>query len=897
QEALAYILYLSGFPNVSLIEYGKTYEGRPLYYLVVTSEANSKNLTDIRRGIAALADPRLIEDEDEAARIIAETPAVAWLAYSIHGDELSSTDAALQVAYQILAGEDETTRKIRDEVVVCIDPLQNPDGRERWVKQVEQWNGVVPNEDTQSMQHRGVWPYGRGNHYLADINRDWLATVYPETRGKIKAILEWNPQFLTDSHEMGPLDTYLFSPPREPFNPYMVPQIHKWWDVFAKDQAAAFDRYGWSYYTREWNEEFYPGYGSSWGIYTGAVGMLYEQAGVDGSLVKRRDGTVMTFRETIHHQFTSSVANVTTVAMNRKELLEDFFAEKKQAVGGAVGAGIETTSTPAGGGFVFPPSENEGRLRRFVETLGRQNFEILVTKEAATLGRGVSAGGEAVRDVELPEGTVIVPLDQPLRALVEVTLDFDIRMPTKFLETERRELLKNNETRLYEVTAWSLPLAYNVECYRTEKLPGIKTAAAGEAGVASGTRAGGGLVGDSPNFGYVFSIIDDRSYSALAKLFAKNYKMWAAKKAFKVDGREFPPGSLLITRSGNPGINEAELEAIAVDAGVEIYRASTALAASGVDLGGEEFSLLQTPRIGIVGGSGTSTASFGGIWHLLDNRLTYPMSALDVAALRRMDLRKYNVIVLPSAWGGAEVYKSMLGEPEIEKLKAWVESGGTLIAIGAATAFLADSSVALSSVRPRRQVLSRLDDYERVLAQAKEALTAGVDSVAVWEGSPEGAAKKKTEKQDGTQSGAGKSGEASKDKTLLEEADKLARRFSPHGAILAVDLDDTHWLSFGARSPVPVMMYSDYAFLAGQKVQVAARFAGADKIRLSGLLWPEARNRLSETAYATSERRGNGQVVLFAGLPEFRGYFHGSERLLLNAIFLGPGFGTNQAFY
>jgi hypothetical protein len=273
------------------------------------------------------------------------------------------------------------------------------------------------------------------------------------------------------------------------------------------------------------------------------------------------------------------------------------------------------------------------------------------------------------------------------------------------------------------------------------------------------------------------------------------------------------------------------------------------------------------------------------------------MSALDVAALRRMDLRKYNVIVLPSAWGGAEVYRSMLGKPEIEKLKTWVESGGTLIAIGAATAFLADSSVALSSVRPRRQVLDRLEDYERVLAQAKEALTAEVDSVAVWEGPPEGAAKKKTEKQDGTQSGSGKSGDASKDKSLLEEADELARRFSPRGAILAVDLDDTHWLSFGARSPVPVMMYSDYAFLAGQKVQVAGRFAGADKIRLSGLLWPEARDRLSETAYATSERRGNGQVVLFAGQPEFRGYFHGSERLLLNAIFLGPGFGTNQAFY
>ena len=115
---------------------------------------------------------------------------------------------------------------------------------------------------------------------------------------------------------MGPYDTYLFSPPREPFNPFLPKETFKWWDQFAKDQAKVFDEKGWSYYTREWNEEMYPGYGSSWPMFLGAIGVLYEQAGVDGSRVKRPDGTVMTYRETVHHHFTSSMANLLTSAQN-----------------------------------------------------------------------------------------------------------------------------------------------------------------------------------------------------------------------------------------------------------------------------------------------------------------------------------------------------------------------------------------------------------------------------------------------------------------------------------------------------------------------------------------------------------------------------------------------------
>ena len=134
------------------------------------------------------------------------------------------------MAYQLAAGSDPTTKKILEELVVSIDPVENPDGRERYLQQLKQWRGAVVNSDASSLDHSGFWPYGRGNHYLFDLNRDWFATVHPETRGKVSAILEWKPQFLVDAHEMGAYDTYLFNPPRAPFNPFLPKAIYKWWD-------------------------------------------------------------------------------------------------------------------------------------------------------------------------------------------------------------------------------------------------------------------------------------------------------------------------------------------------------------------------------------------------------------------------------------------------------------------------------------------------------------------------------------------------------------------------------------------------------------------------------------------------------------------------------------------
>ncbi len=866
---IAYFEYLAeSFSNATLHDYGETYEGRRLVYLVVTSEDNAPRMAEIRTNLAKLSDPRKLENDGEAAKIIDEFPAVAWVLYGIHGDELSSCEAAMQLAYQLLAGTDPNTKAIVEGLIVCIDPCENPDGRTRWLQQLQQFGGVVPSHDIQSMAHRGQWPWGRMNHYLFDLNRDWFSTVHVESRGKVSAILEWMPHYVLDAHEMGPTDTYMFSPPREPFNPYMVDYIHKWWDRIASDHGRMFDRYGWSYYTREWNEEFFPGYGSSWGIYLGAIGMLFEQAGVDGSQVKRPDGTIMTFRETIHHQFLGSFANLLTCANGREELLSDYYNVKLKNV---------REGRSKAGAFIFPPGPNASRLARFAGKLRHQRVEVESAISSFKVDRAASSLGYDLKNKSFPQGTLIVRTGQPLKQLAEVMLTFDIRLPTSFLEIEKKEILKHGRSKLYETTAWSLPLAYNVEAYFTQSLPRVKTQPY-EAPVFEG-----GISDEGSQIGFVFDCSDDRSYHLLVNLLDQGYKVWSSRKPFENKGRLFPRGSYQIRLNANPELDLAELSKMAAEAGVTVYGIETSLGREHADLGGREFALLERPRIALVGGYPVSAYSFGACWHLLDSQFGLRTTLLDVAALSSMDLDKYNVLVLPDVWGNALSYKKLLGKVGISKLNEWVESGGTLIAVGNASAFLADSSVAISSVRTKRQILKKLARYQDAVAEAEAAESPHVDSLTVWEGiEPEGEEQPEMDEK--------KRLEYEK----LKAEDEKARKLRPRGAILYVNLDDEHWLTNGCGEGVPVMFNSGYAYMAAGDVQVAGRLAGKDYIRLSGLLWPEARERWGKTAYLTREAKGKGQVIMFATLPNFRGYFVGAERLLLNAMYLGPGFGTRR---
>ena len=716
-------------------------------------------LESIHTKIARLGDPRVVSSS-EVSEIARATPAIVWIGYGIHGDEISSVDAALEVAYELAAGQGEETRAILRDLVICLDPVQNPDGRERFLAQMQQWSGALPNSDLQSMHHTGLWPGGRGNHYLFDMNRDWFLLIHPESRARIGALIKWNPQVLIDSHEMGAYDTYLFSPATEPLNPNL-PQISiNWWSVFARDQAAAFDRFGWSYYTREWNDEWYPGYGSAWTMYTGVVGILYEQAGVDGSIIKRPDGRVMSYAQTVEHHVVSTLANLKTAAAHREELLRDFARTRDLLARPAPG-------TPEA--FIIVPGPNPGRTDRLVQLLIDQGIEVKIADEAITVDRARSWRETRATKKRFPAGTYVVPLRQPLGRLAKTILEFDPRMKTSFLEEEREELERRGDSKLYDVSAWSLPIMFNVEAYDTERLP--------SGDLRSVTRLApspGQVEGSTSVYGYLLDYTADASTRALVRLLEQGLKVRAAREPFSIEGHSYGRGTLLLRGEENPPTLKEALEGVASQTGVSARSISTALATTGPDLGGNDFVLLREPRIALLGGQEVSSTSFGSLWHLLDKQLGARVTLLNSSTGAWADLRKYSVLVLPN--GSPDGYERVFGKKGIAKLKDWVEQGGTLIGVAGAAAFLADTSTGFCQTRLRRQALGELGLFDRARTLEEQAQQVRLDSTALWNGT--------LPKEDGQTLTANDASE--KERKLTDERGQL---FMPRGALLRVLLE------------------------------------------------------------------------------------------------------------
>ena len=920
-EALA-----AASPRVRLERYARSHEGRDLLLLVISSEANLARLDAIRADRAMLADPRMT-GEARARSIVRNTPAVAYMAYAIHGDELSSADAAARVAYELAAGETDDVRKMLDNLVVLIDPMENPDGRERILSISGSYLGAVPNPDPDALSHSGFWPWGRGNHYLFDLNRDWFALVHPESRGRAAILREWRPQLVVDSHEMGYESTYLFNPPRDPFNPNLPRGIYGWWERFASDQARAFDRQGWSYYTREWAEELYPGYGSSLAMYQGAVGILYEQSGTDGQPIRKPSGRIEHYRDAVAHHFVSSMANLATAAENREALLQGYRESRIEAT-------RRGQQAPARA-FYFAPHPDRARAERLATRLAALGIEVDRLETPGRLADARTFWRDGGRPEMLPAGTFRVRLAQPDGLLARAVLEPHTPLPDSTLAMEREQLERDKGSRLYDVTAWSPLLASGLEAWWSPRLDDLRWTPVRAGDAPSAAR--GGLAGGDARYGWLFDGTADGALVLAARLASRGFSIRAGEKPFQAGGRSYPRGSFLLRAEDNPAKTAEVLKAMGDSAGVEIIPVAGARITQGPDLGGDHWLLLREARIAIAAGPPLAFTSVGWAWNLLDRELDLRVSLLDVARLGETDLARYNVLVLPNVWGGSDAYRRALGEAGLKAVREWIEDGGTLVGLEGGALTAADSSSGLSSVRPRAQARKDfpppafgLDGPAIRALERMQATGIGADGKPVQSagllvpgapfatlgipgaGSPVlgpgtwallgtmgDAARRRAAQDTGRAAAEAKPSEEASVSEAEQElartrADERMQRFHPSGAILRVDLDPEHWLAFGCGERVAAMMQAEEVLLARDPVTTVGRFAGPSTLHVGGLLWPEAAGRIAQTAYATRESRRRGQIILFAGDPNFRGYFWGTERLFLNAVLLGPGLGTRH---
>ncbi len=879
-----------------LVEYARSHEDRPLYYVVVSSPANLARLDDIKADLARLADAASTSSE-QADEIIGRLPAIAWMAYSIHGNESSGADASLAALYHLIASNSAEVSDLLEKEIVIIDPSMNPDGRARFVKQLEQARGTAPNIDNQSVLHSGVWPYGRTNHYLFDLNRDFVYLVHPETRGRVRAINEWTPQLMIDGHEMGSLNTYLFAPAREPINAHVSRELRNWNDVFARDQAAAFDRMNWPYYTGEWFENLYAGY-SNYSEYRGSIHILYEQASTDEDAVMRPEGRMRTYQQSVHQQLVSTLVNLETLARHSADIYRDYFADRQRM--------ISSSSPYASVSYVIEPTDNHSRLNALVEVLQFQDINVYQTSSEITVSNARDHLGQTRSRTTLPAGSVVIPNRQAEARLIAAVLEFDTPIKDEVLIEERQNTLRDGSSIMYDVTAWNLSMMYGLSALRVPTE--IKSSL-----VPYQKRMPSEPSLSETAIAWAVDGADDRSLAFAARLMEQGVQVRVIDKESQLDDRNFSRGSILVSRNDNRKRADLvdTLKAEASGLSLTLYPVSRGLGEGELpDIGGRHFRLLRQPSIAIISRGMFNFYDYGTIWHSIDTNLGIRHSHLDQTTFSFNDLRRYNVLILPDRFAGN------LSPGEVAALKRWVEMGNTLIAVDGSVPDLIKEDNKLSAVRSLEDSFGDIADYDISLQREWLATRETLSNLST------------TRQHAAALSVDYPSAKASKGKSEddLKQVNRWQSLFMPSGAFVAGRGDQKHWLSFGTDPVMPLLVSDNPVLMSGDSTRAVVRIGDYRElsdgewddvkdslddsdsysigwstlpqkqellIRMSGLLWPEASQRLANSAWLTQERKGQGQIILFASQPNFRGAAKGMNRFLLNAIVLGPGLGTS----
>ena len=802
-----------------LVHYATSWEGRPLHYLIVGSRERIARLDDIRRGMQALG-----AGSADADRLIADLPVIVWLIHGVHGNEISSGDAALQEAYHLLAARESAAADLTlRETLVIIDPMQNPDGRHRFLAHNLLGRAVDPDPEPSSAEHDEPWPGGRSNHYLFDMNRDYFSMSQPETRGRVKVMLEWFPQVVVDLHEMGGNSTYYFAPPADPINPQITEAQRRWLTEFGRENAAEFDRKGFGYFVREVYDAFYPGYGDSWPVFHGAIGMTYEQASARGLSFRRQDGTLLTYKDAVTHHFTAAVTTAATAARNRERLLRDFLDYRRSATK----LGQQGTRE-----YHLPPGSDPSRVERLARLLVAQGIQVKRAEEQFQSGSR-----------QMARGTMIVPLAQPAGRLVRNLLDPETRMDDAFLKEQDRRRRERLPDQIYDVTAWSLPLAFDVEVVPSDRVTTVRSSDVSETAVESP-----GVVATPPTIGFLMPWGVAAAATTVEAL-REGVRIQSADEPFVHGGRQYPIGTVFVRFADQPDGATGKLQAIARRQGAELVPIRETWTDAGISLGSGRVNRLTAPRVLLAWDSPTSSLSAGWARYVLERRFGQRVTAIRVATLQNFDMRNYDVLVLPSA-----TYS--FSDDSLRRLKDWIRSGGTLVTIADASRWAARDRVGLLS----SDTLLRDGSAEREQTEGQAATPAS-----------------------GQKPDAAKPFEY--DKAIQPEQE---RPENLAGAMLRVKLDRNHWVTAGLDSEIQVVVEGSRVFAplkldAGRNVGV---YETTERLVAAGLVWKEAQPLLAQRAFLMHQPMGGGHIFAFAEDPNYRGFTEATELLFINAVLL-----------
>lgn len=783
-EIYAYYREVAKYSDrIKLETYARSFENRELMLATVSSPKNLANIDQIR------AEHLKLSNSDVSKSLKPEQmPIVVWMGYSVHGNEASGLNSSLLTIYYLAAAQGAEIDALLNESIILVDPSINPDGATRFSTWVNQNKSQSLVSDANSREFKETWPGGRTNHYWFDMNRDWLYQQLPESKGRLVKYYDWLPNVLTDHHEMGSNSTFFFQPGiparTHPMTPVKNIELT---GKIGQFHAAGLDSIGSYYYTKENYDDFYYGKGSTLPDVNGAIGILFEQASSRGHLQESVNG-ILSFPFTVRNQFSATLSTLKASKSMRNELLtymRDFYAEKS----------LDEVKA-----FVFGGGNDPVRTWEMVNVMLRNKVEVYKLSKNEILGNTQFSTSDSY----------VVPMSQPKHRLVKSLF-------------EKRTTFADSA--FYDISAWTLPLCMNVPFAES------KTAVSLGQKLSEFNFPLGKVVGNS-TYSYLFEWDGYFAARTAYELLNKGYKLKYATEPFEalIDGKNkaFSYGTIQILCDGNDP--RGYLEELAKRDGTVFYGQKTGLTQSGINLGSEKFRRMEKPQALMIVGDGVDYNDAGEVWHLLDQRVSIPLSHLDIASVNRTDLTKYTHIIMNQ---GRYVDLSD------EKIKGFLAKGGTVVALGDAASWLSQKKIGTVGIKP--------------------------------EASNDGKGKRPFVAKSGF------------DGALVTS-----------GAILEAKLDPSHPLCYGYKqTTLPIFKVNNVTFEeTGNPYNTPLVFT--DKPLLAGYVHPKNLDRFKNSPAIIAQTVGQGKVVNISDNPNFRAFWYGTNKLFLNSLFFSSGISAGR---
>jgi len=663
-----YFIYASQHSkNIQLEKYGETNEQRPLYVSFISSEENIKNIEVLR------------EDNLKRTGILKGNPtsevALVWLSYNVHGNEASSSEAAMQTLYELVTSKQDWLKN----TLVIIDPCVNPDGRDRYVNWYNQTKSSPYNTNPETREHNEPWPGGRPNHYLFDLNRDWAWATQIETQQRLKIYNKWMPQVHVDFHEQGINSPYYFAPAVEPFHEIITDWQREFQTQIGKNNARYFDKNGWAYFSKEQFDLLYPSYGDTYPTYMGAIGMTYEQAGNErgGLGVTIENETVLTLTDRIAHHFTTGVSTVEMTSKNASKLLTEFekFFDNSN---------LKYKSYVLRGDL--------GKMLSLKALLDKHEIQSFVSE-----GKKLSTydyDSKTTKSIQTLKNDLIVSTHQPKGKMVKVLFEPEAKL---------------SDSVTYDITAWSLPFAYGLQGFASEtEIPFLENSQLQTVSFSNEIS--------KDAYAYIGKYNEVSDAEFLGVLLENGFIVRYSQADFSIAGNQYAKGSLIVMQGENKKIQN--FDEILIETANKLNKKVTAvksgMVTTGFDFGSGNVSLIRPKKVAVLSGEGTSSLNFGEIWHFFETELKYPLHVLNTQYFNKLDLSSYDVLILP------EGYKT--DKETLELLTEYITNKGTIIAIGSAISNFADKEGFFLKKKPTKDSLSTKQNIVPYNQREREAL-------------------------------------------------------------------------------------------------------------------------------------------------------------------------------